>query len=70
LGRIIGNTPFEQRSAHKQAFKALLGQLAIRSELKTVPVKWVAIESVFSKTVQVIAWRETQVDSVWRRHGV
>lgn len=34
------------------------------------PIEWVEIEAVFSKAVQVIAWRDLQDDSVWRQGWV
>lgn len=39
----------------------------IQPELPTAPVELVPIAAVFSKAVQVIAWREPQDDSVWRQ---
>lgn len=42
----------------------------IQPELPTAPVELVPIEAVFSKAVQVIAWRDLQADSVWRQGWV
>ncbi len=36
----------------------------------TDPILSVEIEAVFSKAVQMIAWRELQDDSVWRQGWV
>ena len=36
----------------------------------TAPIESVEIEAIFSKAVQVIAWRELQDDSVWRQGWV
>jgi hypothetical protein len=55
--------------AHGQA-KALFGQPSVQPELPTDPIEQVEIEAVFSKAVQVIAWRELQDDSVWRQGWV
>jgi len=44
----------------------LVGRV-IQPELATDPVVSVEIEAVFSKAVQVIAWRDLQDDSVWRQ---
>jgi tryptophan-rich hypothetical protein len=42
----------------------------IQPELPTDPIELVEIEAVFSKAVQVIAWRELQDDWVWRQGWV
>ena len=42
----------------------------IEPELPTDPIESVEIEAVFSKAVQVIAWRELQDDEVWRQGWV
>jgi tryptophan-rich hypothetical protein len=42
----------------------------VQPELPMDPVVSVEIEAVFSKTTQVIAWRELQDDSVWRQGWV
>jgi tryptophan-rich hypothetical protein len=42
----------------------------IRPELPSDPIESVEIESVFSKAVQVIAWRELQDETVWRQGWV
>jgi hypothetical protein len=39
-------------------------------EQPTEPIELVEIEAVFSRATQVIAWRELQDDSVWRRGWV
>jgi tryptophan-rich hypothetical protein len=38
----------------------------IQSELPDAPIEQVEIEAVFSKSIQVIAWRELQNTDVWR----
>jgi hypothetical protein len=50
--------------------KHFLVSRVIQPELPTDPIELVEIESVFSKAVQVIAWRELQEDSVWRQGWV
>lgn len=50
--------------------KHFLVSRVIQPELPTDPVELVEIESVFSKAVQVIGWRELQDDSVWRQGWV
>jgi tryptophan-rich hypothetical protein len=42
----------------------------IKPVLPTDPIDQVEIEAVFSKAVQVIAWRELQDDGVWRQGWV
>jgi tryptophan-rich hypothetical protein len=42
----------------------------IQPELPTDPIVCVEIEAVFSKAVQVIAWRDLQDDGVWRQGWV
>jgi tryptophan-rich hypothetical protein len=42
----------------------------IKPDLPTAPIEWVEIESVFSQSKQIIAWRELQNDSVWRQGWV
>jgi tryptophan-rich hypothetical protein len=37
----------------------------IQPELPTAPIELVEIESVFSKTIQIIAWRDLQNVCVW-----
>jgi tryptophan-rich hypothetical protein len=39
----------------------------IQPELPTDPIVSVEIEAVFSKAMQVIAWRELQNDGFWRQ---
>jgi tryptophan-rich hypothetical protein len=50
--------------------KHFLVSKVIQPELHTDPIELVEIEAVFSKAVQVIAWRELQDDSVWRQGWV
>jgi tryptophan-rich hypothetical protein len=50
--------------------KHYLVSRVIQPELPTDPIEQVEIEAVFSKAVQVIAWRELQDDSVWRQGWV
>lgn len=38
----------------------------IQPELPDAPIEQVEIEAVFSKSLQVIAWRELQNTDVWR----
>ena len=38
----------------------------IQSEMSDAPIEQVEIEAVFSKSIQVIAWRELQNTDVWR----
>jgi tryptophan-rich hypothetical protein len=47
--------------------KHFLVSRVIQPELATDPIESVEIEDVFSKAVQVIAWRELQDDSLWRQ---
>jgi tryptophan-rich hypothetical protein len=42
----------------------------IQPELPTDPIVSVEIEAVFSKAVQVIAWRDLQDSKVWRQGWV
>jgi tryptophan-rich hypothetical protein len=42
----------------------------IQPDEPTAPIEQVEIEAVFSKAVQVIAWRDLQDDSVWRQGWV
>ena len=50
--------------------KHFLVSRVIQPELPTDRIQLVEIEAVFSKTVQVIAWRELQDDVVWRQGWV
>jgi tryptophan-rich hypothetical protein len=50
--------------------KHFLVSRVIQPELPTDPIVLVEIEAVFSKAVQVIAWRELQDDWVWRQGWV
>ncbi len=50
--------------------KHFLVSRVIQPDLPTDPVLSVEIEAVFSKVVQVIAWRELQDESVWRQGWV
>jgi tryptophan-rich hypothetical protein len=47
--------------------KHFLVSRVIEPDLPSDPVVLVEIEAVFSKAVQVIAWRELQDDEVWRQ---
>ena len=38
----------------------------IQSEMPDAPIEQVEIEAVFSKSIQVIAWRELKNPDVWR----
>jgi tryptophan-rich hypothetical protein len=50
--------------------KHFLVSRVIQPELPTDPIENVEIEAVFSKYTQVVAWRDLQDDSVWRRGWV
>jgi tryptophan-rich hypothetical protein len=50
--------------------KHFLVSRVIQPEQLSDPIELVEIEAVFSKAVQVIAWRELQDDSVWRKGWV
>jgi tryptophan-rich hypothetical protein len=50
--------------------KHFLVSRVIQLELPTDPIEQVELEAVFSKSVQVIGWRELQDDSVWRQGWV
>ncbi len=50
--------------------KHFLVSRVIQPELPSDPIESVEIESVFSKAVQVIAWRELQDETVWRQGWV
>jgi len=50
--------------------KHFLVSRVIQPELANDPVVSVEIEAVFSKAVQMIAWRELQDDEVWREGWV
>ena len=50
--------------------KHFLVSRVIQPELPTDRIQLVEIEAVFSKTVQVIAWRELHDDVVWRQGWV
>ncbi len=45
--------------------KHFLVSRVIQPEQPTEPIELVEIEAVFSKAVQIIAWRDLQDDSVW-----
>ena len=47
--------------------KHFLVSRVIQPEQSTDPIELVEIESVFSKAVQVIAWRDLQDLSLWRQ---
>ena len=42
----------------------------IKPELPTDPIEFVEIESVFSKSNQIIPWRALQNDDIWRQGWV
>ncbi len=50
--------------------KHFLVSRVIQPDLPTDPVVSVEIEAVFSRAIQVIAWRELQDYSVWRQGWV
>jgi tryptophan-rich hypothetical protein len=50
--------------------KHFLVSRVIQPELPTDPIENVVIEAVFSKEVQLIAWRDLQDDSVWQQGWV
>lgn len=50
--------------------KHFLDSRVIQPVEPTDPIELVEIEAVFSKAVQVIAWRDLQDDSVWRQGWV
>ena len=50
--------------------KHFLVSRVIQPLLPTDSIELVEIESVFSKAVQVIAWRDLQDDGVWRQGWV
>jgi tryptophan-rich hypothetical protein len=50
--------------------KHFLVSRVIEPDLPTDPIESVEIEAVFSKATQMIAWRELQDNSVWRRGWV
>jgi tryptophan-rich hypothetical protein len=50
--------------------KHFLVSRVIQPELPTDPIVSVEIEAVFSKAVQVIAWRDLQESKVWRQGWV
>ena len=50
--------------------KHFLVSRVIEPDLPTDPIVSVEIEAVFSKAVQMIAWRELQDDSVWQQGWV
>ena len=50
--------------------KHFLISRVIKPELPTDPIELIEIESVFSKSTQVIPWRDLQNDSVWRQGWV
>jgi tryptophan-rich hypothetical protein len=47
----------------------LVGRV-IQPELPSHPIELVEIEAVFSKAVQVVAWRELQDQAIWRQGWV
>ena len=55
---------------HVAKQKHFLVSRVIQPDESTDPIEWVEIEAVFSKAVQVIAWRDLQDDSAWRQGWV
>ena len=47
--------------------KHFLVSRVIQPEQPTEPIESVEIEAVFSKAVQVVAWRDLQDNNVWRQ---
>ena len=50
--------------------KHFLVSRVIQPDDPTAPIEQVEIEAVFSKAVQVIAWRDLQDEGVWRQGWV
>ena len=50
--------------------KHFLVSRVIQPDEPTDPIVSVEIEAVFSKTTQVVAWRDLQDDGVWRQGWV
>jgi tryptophan-rich hypothetical protein len=50
--------------------KHFLVSRVIQPEQPTDPIEQVELEAVFSKAVQVIAWRDLQDESAWRQGWV
>ena len=50
--------------------KHFLVSRVIQPELPTSPIELVEIEAIYSKAVQVIAWRELQDNNIWRQGWV
>ncbi len=50
--------------------KHFLVSRVIQPDESMDPIESVEIEAVFSKAVQIIAWRDLQDDSVWRQGWV
>jgi len=50
--------------------KHFLVSRVIQPELPTDPIELVEIEAVFSKAVQIIAWRDLQDETDWRQGWV
>jgi tryptophan-rich hypothetical protein len=50
--------------------KHFLVSRVIQPEVPTDPIELVEVEAVFSKAVQIIAWRELRNDAVWRQGWV
>ena len=50
--------------------KHFLVSRVIQPDQATDPIELVEMEAVFSKAVQVLAWRDLQDDSVWRQGWV
>jgi tryptophan-rich hypothetical protein len=50
--------------------KHFLVSRVIQPELPTDPIELVELEAVFSQATHIMAWRELQDDTVWRRGWV
>jgi len=50
--------------------KHFLVSRVIQPDLPTDPIELVEIEAVFSKSTQIMPWRELQDDAVWRQGWV
>ena len=50
--------------------KHFLVSRVIQPLMPTDPIEMVEIESVFSKDMQIIPWRDLQNDAVWRQGWV
>jgi len=50
--------------------KHFLVSKVIKPESPDDPLEWVEIESVFSKSTQIIRWRDLENDQIWRQGWV